>query len=281
MQTDVRHLDHSAAHRSTRSELLVSQLTQRSDADWEVDLSLPRSHWLCHPSPGLVPLTLTAEALRQAGLAVCVAGLGMDPSVHFVISALSAHTDREQLVFPRFGAFECTAAVSFAEIVYRKGLPHRLEVGYTIGTAVTAHISAQVLSDLDYRVVRRGAQALGDAVFEHAETLLIDPVRTGASARATLGVNEADPFFFDHPVDHLPGMLLLHAAAALHEHATGAPATTVEITFPAFAELRVPTHLHAEIDKVSSRTTISQGDRSVAEVFAKSAGVLAGGAAHV
>lgn len=275
MHTNVRDLDESAAHRSTRSELLVSQLTQRADDHWEVGLSLPRSHWLCHPTPGSVPLTLTAEALRQAGLAVCVAGLGMDPSVHFVISALSVHTDREQLVFPRFGAYDCTAAVSFSEVVYRKGLPHRLEVDYTIGTAVTAHISAQALSDPDYRVVRRRATTLGEAILEQNETVLINPVRTETSMQANLGVNEADPFFFDHAVDHLPGMLLLHAATALHEQATGAPATTLEIGFPVFAELRVPTQLHAEIDKATSRTTISQGDRTVAAVLARSADVPA------
>lgn len=281
MHTDVQHLDHSAAHRSTRSELLVSELTQLAEAYWEVGLSLPRSHWLCHPTPGAVPLTLMAEALRQAGLAVCVAGLGMDPSVHFVISALSVNTARERLVFPRFGAFECTAAVSFADIVHRKGIPHRLEVDYTIGTAVTAHISAQVLSDLDYRVVRRRAQVLGEAIVDHAETLLIDPVRTTTSARAVLGVNEADPFFFDHPVDHLPGILLLHAAATLHEQATGAPASALEITFPAFAELRVPTHLSAEIDHASSHTMISQGERTVAEVCARCVDMLAGSGARV
>jgi 2-oxo-3-(phosphooxy)propyl 3-oxoalkanoate synthase len=276
MHQDVRHLDHAAAHRSTRSELLVSELVQRADARWEAGLSLPRSHWLCHPTPGAIPLTLTAEALRQAGLAVCVAGLGMGPSVHFVISALSVQTDRDQLVFPRFGAFECVADVSFSDIVYRKGLPHRLEVDYTIGTAVSAHISAQVLSDSDYRTVRRRAPVLGEAIVEHAETILIDPIRTPTSVWATLGVNEADPFFFDHPVDHLPGMLMLHAAVALHEHAIGEPVAALEILFPAFAELRVSTQLRAEIQNSNSRTTISQGERTIADVFAQSAGTVEG-----
>jgi hypothetical protein len=278
MHEDVGHLDHSAAHRSTQSELLISRLIQRADDRWQAGLSLPRSHWLCHPTPGAIPLTLTAEALRQAGLAVCVAGLGMDPNAHFVISALSVQTDPEELVFPRFGAFECMAAVSFSDIVYRKGLPHRLEVDYTIGTAVSAHISAQVLSDSDYRTVRRRAPVLGEAIVEHAETILIDPTRTPTSAWATLGVNEADPFFFDHPVDHLPGMLMLHAAVALHEHATGKSVRALEITFPAFAELRVSTQLRAEIQKSNSRTTISQGERTVAEVIAQSAATLKGDA---
>jgi 2-oxo-3-(phosphooxy)propyl 3-oxoalkanoate synthase len=271
MHPEVRHLDHSAAHRSTRSELLVSDLRQRSADQWEVSLSLPRSHWLCHPTPMQVPLTLTVEALRQAGLAVCIAGYDMDPTARFLISAISVHTEPEQLVFPRFGAFEGIATVSFSDIVYRKGRLHRLEVDYEIGTAVAAHISAQVLTDADYRVIRRHAHSMGEFIVERGESLLTEVVVTNSGALATLGVNEADPFFFDHAVDHLPGMLLLHAATALHQQVAGAAPADLDITFPAFAELRTPTRLHARLDHLGSRTTITQGERTVAEVSARCA----------
>lgn len=282
MHTETHEVDHSAAHRSTQSELLVSRLHRRSDTVWAVDLSLPRSHWLCHPTPGIVPLTLIVEALRQAGMAVCIAGFRMDPTVHFIISSLSVRTDRRQLVFPRFGAFDCVATVSFTDIILRKGRPFRLEVDYAIGDAVTAHISAQVLSDADYRTVRRNAQPLGETIVDASAALLIDPVRDDESAAALLGVNEADPFFFDHPVDHLPGMLLLHAAVALHEYATGTPAATLDVAFPAFAELRALTRLRADIvGATESQTRISQDGRIVAQVTAQSARQLVEGRAGV
>lgn len=270
MHSEVHQLDHSAAHRSTQSELLVTHMSKRAEAVWEVGFSVPRSHWLCHPTPRTVPPTLIAETLRQAGLAVCVAGLGLDPTVHFVISALTLRTHKTALEFPRFGALEDIARVSFSDITYRKGLASRFEVDYKIGDAVSAHISAQALSQSDYNAVRRNAQRLDETIVELEERLLVDPVVTETAAEATLGVNEADPFFFDHAVDHLPGMLLLHSAVALHELATGSAAGSVSITFPTFAELRTTTWLQAAIDGSNSHITVFQGSRAVAEVMAQS-----------
>lgn len=274
MQSGTHQVDHSAAHRSTPSDLLVTHMRRRAEMVWEVGFSVPRSHWLCHPTPGPVPPTLVAETLRQAGLAVCVEGLGLGPSVHFVISALTLSTGNTELMFPRFGAWEGIAVVSFSDIVYRKGLASRLEVDYQIGDTVSAHISAQALSQSDYRAVRRNATYLDEVIVESEDTLLVNPVVTETSAEATLGVNEADPFFFDHPVDHLPGMLLFHSAVVLHERATGSPAASVTIAFPSFAELRTPTRLRAAIDGGTSRTTIVQDQNLVAEVMVQSAADL-------
>lgn len=280
MHSGIHQVDHSAAHRSTPSELLVTQMQRRAEMVWEVAFSVPRSHWLCHPTPGSVPPTLIAETLRQAGLAVCVEGLGLGPTVHFVISALTLSTGGTELVFPRFGAWEGIVVVSFSDIVYRKGLASRLEVDYQIGNEVSAHISAQVLSQSDYRAVRRNATYLDEVIVESEETLLIDPIVAEKSAEAILGVNEADPFFFDHPVDHLPGMLLFHSAVALHERATGSRVASADIAFPRFAELRAPTRLQAAIDGDISRTTITQGQHTVAEVMVQSAADLLAASSH-
>lgn len=270
MHSGIQQVEPSAAHRSTSSDLLVTHMRRRAEMVWEVGFSVPRSHWLCHPTPGAVPPTLVAETLRQAGLVVCVDGLGLGPTVQFVISALAFSTGHIKLTFPRFGAWEGIVVVSFSDITYRKGIASRLEVDYQIGNAVSAHISAQALSQADYRAVRRNASYLDEMLVESEETLLVNPVTGEKSMEATLGVNEADPFFFDHPVDHLPGMLLLHAAVALHERATGLPAASVNIAFPGFAELRTPTRLRAVIDGGTSHTTIVQGQHPVADVMVQS-----------
>lgn len=280
MHGGVHQVDHSAAHRSTPSDLLVTHMRRRAAMVWEVGFCVPRSHWLCHPTPGSVPPTLVAETLRQAGLAVCVDGLGLGPSVHFVISALALSTGDSELMFPRFGAWEGIVVVSFSDIVYRKGLASRLEVDYQIGNTVSAHISAQALSQSDYRAVRRNASYLDEVIMESEETLLVNPIMSEKSVEAILGVNEADPFFFDHPVDHLPGMLLLHAGVTLHEHATGSPAVSVNIAFPSFAELRTPTRLRAVIDGETSHTTIVQDQHPVAEVMVQSAADLLAKPSH-
>ncbi|WP_022881865.1 AfsA-related hotdog domain-containing protein [Gryllotalpicola ginsengisoli] len=258
-------VDRSAVHRSTQADVLVRTVEQLGDTTWNAHISLPRSHWLNHPRPGRVPLTLMAETLRQAGMAVCTAGLGFDASVHFVISSMSLQTVPDLLVFPRFGALEAVLEVEFREVTLRRGVPHRLEVDYLLPGAGSGHVSAQVLADRDYRAIRRNAAALADHLPQTAEDLLPGLRRRGATVTAGVGVDEADPFFFDHAVDHLPGMLLLHSAVELHERTVGRRPADVSISFPAFGELGAATQLRAEVRGAVVASAFTQGGRLVAE----------------
>lgn len=259
--------DPAVAHRSTAADLLVSGLRPAGEDVWSVEVILPRSHWLCHPIPDTIPLLLFVEAFRQAGIAVCTAGMHMEPSIHFVISKLSIDL-AEPIPFPRFGAAEFTAVVSFLDVTYRKGVPDRLEVDFAIGDTVRAHFSARALRDVDYRVVRRSAAALGAEILERHENLLRELARGPQSLDAILGVNEADPFFFDHAVDHIPGTLLLHAATTLHTLGLGEPATGADVAFPSFAELRTRTDLHTLLEPAATHTVVTQEGRVVAEAHA-------------
>lgn len=235
-----------------------------SEKTWRADVEIPRSHWLCHPVPSRVPVTLLAEAFRQAGLAVCVAGLRMGQSVQFVISTMNLHVETDALSFPRFGAFEGRLEVTFSEILYRKGLPHILEVDYLLPEIATGHVTAQVLTDREYRAIRRNAKRLSDDIQESAGELIDVLERDPDRMIARLTVNEADPFFFDHPVDHLPGVLLLHASSLLHEDAYGAPPRFLTISFPAFGELRTRTIIEASLGSSGIDAGFTQGARVIA-----------------
>ncbi len=270
----MRHLaliDNSAAHRSTRSESLVWAIGRASEGSegskgqtWYADVEIPRSHWLCHPVPDVVPVTLLAEAFRQAGLAICVAGLGMGQSVHFVVSTMTVQVETTSLHFPRFGALEERLEVTFADIGFRKGVPHILNVDYVLPGLASGHVDARILTDRDYRVLRRNALPLDDEIREPA-TELIDVVeRDGDHLTARLGVNESDPFFFDHPVDHLPGMLLFHSAARIHENEYGVQPRFLTIEFPAFGEFRVETNVQAHFTGAGLNATFLQNGRTIA-----------------
>ena len=257
-------IDRSAAHRSTRSESLVWAIEPVSEQTWRADVELPRSHWLCHPVPDRVPLTLLAEAFRQAGLAICVAGLGMGQSVHFVVSSMTVRVEPETLRFPRFGALEGSLAVTFSGVRHRKGIPYILEVDYELPGVASGRVDARVLVDRDYRALRRNAVRLDDSMPEAGVDLLTEISRRPDFLSARLGVDESDPFFFDHPVDHLPGMLLLHTAAVVHEHEHGAPPRFLTVGFPAFGELRVDTTVGAELWPSGVDVAFTQGGRLIA-----------------
>nr|WP_240977747.1 AfsA-related hotdog domain-containing protein [Planctomonas sp. JC2975] len=88
--------------------------------------------------------------------------------------------------------------------------------------------------------------------------------RADDTLQARLSVDESDPFFFDHPVDHLPGMLLLHAAALLHEDVHGAPPRSLTVGFPAFGELRAETTIEATLAPSGLEVAFVQGARTIA-----------------
>ncbi|GAA4191397.1 hypothetical protein GCM10022288_22080 [Gryllotalpicola kribbensis] len=263
-------IDRSAAHRSTRSESLVWAIEAVSEQTWRADVEIPRSHWLCHPTPGRVPVTLLAEAFRQAGLAICVAGLGMGQSVHFIVSSMTVRVEPESLRFPRFGALEGTLEVDFARVQYRKGVPHVLDVDYRLPGIASGTVSARVLVDSDYRAIRRNAVALDDVVREFHGDLIEQVRRDEGRLIARLGIDESDPFFFDHPVDHLPGMLLLHSAAVVHEREHGTPPRFLTVSFPAFGELRSETLIDAVVTPTGVDAAFMQGSRLIASAVTDS-----------
>lgn len=64
---------------------------------------------------------------------------------------------------------------------------------------------------------------------------------------AQLVVDDSDPVMFDHSVDHVPGMLMLHGIAELVEHASPPPigcriAGDFDLTFTRFVEKDTPAH---------------------------------------
>ncbi len=81
-------------------------------------------------------------------------------------------------------------------------------------------------------------------------------VRAGRHrGRWLLRVDTAHPVFFDHPHDHVPGMLLLEGARQAAQILLGpAPvqAIAVDGTFDRFAELTEPTWIHAEAGRTDA-----------------------------
>ena len=75
----------------------------------------------------------------------------------------------------------------------------------------------------------------------------------GGESVATLIVDRTHPYFFDHPCDHVPGMLLLEACAQLAVTTAGGgirgPAVAgYQMTFEQFVECHLPTTLTARVE---------------------------------
>jgi hypothetical protein len=79
----------------------------------------------------------------------------------------------------------------------------------------------------------------------------------------TLIVDETHPYFFDHPCDHVPGMLLLEGSAQLACAITAVDAgdcvvSAYEVNFAKFLETNIPTVLVARKSEAGIEVSISQ-----------------------
>lgn len=94
----------------------------------------------------------------------------------------------------------------------------------------------------------------------------LDLAPSGGTSRALVRVDPQDPVFFDHPLDHVPGMVLVVAGLELAEHAAMLRPANVSfrLTFTKFCELDAPVEVSAARETGGNPFEFIQSGRSVA-----------------
>lgn len=113
-----------------------------------------------------------------------------------------------------------------------------------------------------------------DARTHPRNAALLPQPDTADPHQALLRVDRAHPFFFDHPLDHLPGLLLLEAAVQLVQR--GAPSghfvSAIEGRFLRYALFDAPVHIQAvhiqavQAGPLAQCVTLTQRGQARAEV---------------
>ncbi len=95
---------------------------------------------------------------------------------------------------------------------------------------------------------------------------ILDSASSGGISRGFTRVDPKDPVFFDHPLDHVPGMLLVVAGLELAEHAAILQPDNVSLrlTFTKFCELDAPVEVSAIRETGGNRIEFTQSGRSIA-----------------
>ena len=96
---------------------------------------------------------------------------------------------------------------------------------------------------------------------------ILDVAPDRGMSRGFARVDLGDPVFFDHPLDHVPGMLLAAAVLELAEHASMLEPdnVTFRLTFTKFCELDAPAEVTATREAGgTSRIEVTQSGRSIA-----------------
>jgi 2-oxo-3-(phosphooxy)propyl 3-oxoalkanoate synthase len=271
-----RTVPREIVHRASVAEVFVTSLADLGADRFDVGVQLPRSHGFYGDNDQLHhdPLAFV-EAGRQACLALSHQYFRAPADARFVLRrfAFRVH-DRDGLEItatPCEAALRCQVVRHFAQHGQPNGLHLRYRVEVGGRHAMTAEFDFSWLSDKAWATLRGAvphprtappaARCPATVVGRHRERNVVigPPQFDGRFARAELLVDTDHPTLFDHPVDHVPGMVLVEAVRQLATASTAVSASlrsgmpiALRCQFNAFAELAPVAVCHSQLGAVHS-----------------------------
>lgn len=283
-----RTIDRQLVHRDSLAEIFLTGIAGVTEASYAAAAMLPRSHayYGDHPdAPQLFDPILLLEVCRQAGLAAAHALFGIPNDWKFILTHQTIEiTDcRALAVGPAACRVDIVATVTGKRVSGGQvtGVDSVMVVhaaGQPLASATIGLRFKSPASYLSLRMRNRSGAALPStaqlalagagpglpapdlagpvtALVGRADprNVIVDPLPSSpGAARTALRIPAAHPSLFDHPQDHLPGMVLTEAARQTAMIAArGARArrlllpAAVRATYAQFGELEPQTVLEA------------------------------------
>ncbi|NEA97863.1 ScbA/BarX family gamma-butyrolactone biosynthesis protein [Streptomyces sp. SID13726] len=277
-------------HRAAVAETFITGWTGTATDRCTVAAQWPRAHQL-HVSPdrsAYEPL-LVAETVRQGAAVLCHTIHGARLDQHFVLHELSVDVRPEHLAVGAVPAAPVLDMVA-SDVRRRAGRPVGLRYDAVVrlgGECVgTGGLAVTWMNEPVYRRLRGGRTAAGVSAQplppalppaavgrDQAVDVVLSPA--GRPDRWRLRIDTAHPFFFDHPLEHVPGMLLLEAArqaVRVHGGAEGREPVSFRAVFHQFTELDLPVWVEvSDAGGTDVQVTASQGDSVVFECRVRAA----------
>ncbi|WP_416970740.1 ScbA/BarX family gamma-butyrolactone biosynthesis protein [Streptomyces sp. 4F14] len=224
-RTVSRHL----VHRRSVAEVLLTDALRVSDTRFLVAAQWPLRHSTFRPDPeGRHDPVFAAETIRQIGLLIPRLFLGSPPETRLLIRTVGFALDPGAEPRAAFGASDvlCEARLSdVRQVPSRPGpLSLSMRVAFSCGGVPFGHAEGRLrtLTPQQYEALRTGrvqCPPLAPAGERPAPAEVgvggEGGVLVSRAADGTVRVDPADlshPLFFDHPSDHVPGMVLLESA---------------------------------------------------------------------
>ncbi|MFJ1751571.1 ScbA/BarX family gamma-butyrolactone biosynthesis protein [Kitasatospora sp. NPDC088134] len=281
-------------HKSRADEVLLADSRRQAADRFLLGLRWPADHSLYRPAAdGSADLVLAVETLRQAGIFLSHQYYGVPLGHQFLLSgfeveithpdglpsgptAAGLRLEAEVTTTPaksRFAA-RIDAVLRDADRVYGRGAISWTAVDPARYEALRRRSRpAAPVAPGAPRPAALPAPVVGRSAAEDVVLAWADPSHGGAWA---LRIDQRHPVYFDHPLDHVPGMLLFEALRQAG-HAAGWPArgpigvglTLVGATaeFPAFCELGpAPVLLDVAAIGLGSPCALTGGARAGQEV---------------
>ncbi|MFC8230728.1 ScbA/BarX family gamma-butyrolactone biosynthesis protein [Streptomyces sp. NPDC057287] len=257
-------------HRASVSEVLLTGWEQaaNSPADgaesFVVRAQWPRGHSLFSQVAGYQDPMLLIESVRQIGSLLSHAEFGAPFGHQFLMWDMSFATTAEMLVAgPAPTEVELHTVCS--DVVRRGRTLSSMRYDVTAVVDGVALATGRAGFSCTSPAVHRRLRGDRPTCTGYVPGRPIDPARVGRNGaghvvlaeagtagagenRWELFVDTTHPIFFDHPVDHVPGMVLLEAARQAAHASTGMPDALVvalDSTFTRYVELDAPCVIEA------------------------------------
>ncbi|MCK8676007.1 ScbA/BarX family gamma-butyrolactone biosynthesis protein [Streptomyces lichenis] len=249
-------------HKADPEEVLLTTWRRTGENAFVFTARWPRTHGFYVASDGCYTPALFAETVRQTFSALTHAAYGVPFGYQLIWDALAFEVSPAALyVGPEPAALTlhvgCDATRSRRGVLTAASLEVTVERnGMLLGTArtrFTVHPAALYARLRRARTDARGAMAAAPPAPAPLDPAAVGRTRAadvvlgaeGGPDRRELRVDTTHPVLFDHPVDHVPGMLLVEGVQQAAVAALGPDARlrSLSISFLRFAELDAPCHL--------------------------------------
>ncbi|PBC39205.1 A-factor biosynthesis protein [Rhodococcus sp. ACS1] len=252
-------------HRQAVAEVFLTDCVELSQPDqFAIAAQWPRLHGFYRARGGIYDPMLLTETLRQAAIYLAHVRYKVPLSGRFVMQDIHVRTQLDALEVGPSPA-DVTAVATLSDLAYRGQVlsSFRIELqlwlaGREIGSAsgVTSALPPSAYTRARWGSAgprtpgpARCGTAITPALVSHVEDQHVVLGRQTARDEWEVRVDVTHPVLFDHPLDHLPGMLLLEVL----RQGTFATFATFEVRDAHLESIDAVFHRFAELDR---RTTV-------------------------
>ncbi|UOE42832.1 ScbA/BarX family gamma-butyrolactone biosynthesis protein [Agromyces larvae] len=250
----------SLVHRRSTHEVLPTDFVDLGADTFEIAIQWPRRHPLWKTNP--LRSSLIAETIRQSTILTCHLGYSVSPQTRFLMTGLGFDLAGEPLRALPGEAIEIRAHASGSRVRRSARGLRSVRIGFSFSQngapIASGHGDAMLVDDSTYlrlrgshagahppARIRQSVISPADVGVDASEDILLEGDRHGW----VVAVDGSHSTYFDHPLDHVPGVALVEACRQLACVETGDPTLdlrtfeaefvrTVEFSSPARASIQ-------------------------------------------
>lgn len=311
--THARTIDRTLVHRAALAEVFLTSAVRRDEDTVDFGLQVPRRHAFYGDTLDLRATysdpMIFLESGRQTVFVIAHEYLGMPRDTQFLLRQVTVTVTEPELLAVGTRPTDAVLTTRIRRCYRdRDGEPTGMDLRHTVlidgREAVQSTLACSWVTPERWAEMRAGQRAEQGLDAEPAHcppapraapemvgrrdpfNVVVSPLAPGREPGHTAGlvVDVGHPTMFDHPLDHLPGMLQIEglrqsavAAVAAEHGLSAADGALLHLSakFTSFGEFDLPTHCHVgkpEVDVAPSGhceatvpCTVRQGERTMVE----------------